>query len=122
MSIKFQYIFIFLFTAILAGFVFIAVLYYRSTKDYENTSHWVSHTQTVLEEAEQIGSLSKDLQLESAGFFFTGDSSFIPSFTVAKAEIVQHIAAIKELTTDNTSQQSRIDSLCKGTHISAVGK
>ncbi len=113
MNTKFQNIFILLFAAILAGMVFITVLFYRSSKAYETTSHLVSHTHTVLEEAGQIASLSKDLQLESAGFYFTEDSSFIPSFTAAKAAILQHLHTIKELTFDNALQQQRIDSLQK---------
>src|SRR6476469_2953313 len=111
MNTKFQNIFIFLFAAILGGMVFITFLFYRSSKAYESTSHLVSHTQTVLEEAGQITSLSKDLQLESGGFYVTGDSSFIPAFTASKAAILQHLHTIKELTADNALQPQRIDSL-----------
>ena len=111
MKARFHNTFIFLFAAILSGIVFITVLSYRSTRDYENTSNLVSHTHVVLEEAEEISSLSKDLQLESSGFYYTGNSSFLPAFTNAKTELLLRLTNIKRLTNDNVLQQQRIDSL-----------
>jgi PAS domain S-box-containing protein len=111
MNAKFHNIFIFFFAAILAGIVFITVLSYRSTKDYQSTSQLVSHTHIVLEEADEISSLSKSLQLESAGFYYTNDSSFLSAFTTAKVELLHHLTSIKHLTVDNVSQKERIDSL-----------
>ena len=111
MKAKFQNILFFYFTAIIAAIVIIIILSSRSNKDHESTSQLVNHSLIVLEEAEEISSHSKNLQLESAGFYYTGDSSFLPAFTTSKADILHHLATIKHLTVDNASQQQRIDTL-----------
>src|SRR5205085_5448634 len=108
---RFHNIFIFFFAAILVSIVFITVLFYRNTKDYQSTSQSVSHTHIVLEEAEEIFSFSGELQLESAGYYYTGNGSFLPAFTKAKTELSHRLTNIRQLTVDNALQQQRIDSL-----------
>ena len=103
-----------LFTGFTAVIILIAVLsifssYYSDKRI--STSQWVKHTNDVLNEAEQILSLTKDIESEGRGYIITGDSNYLQYFMIAKDNIFNHDKKLKELTKDNPSQQARIDSL-----------
>lgn len=111
MKSSFQKILILFFTAILATIIVLAVVSSSTTRAFRDTSFWVGHTQNVLGEAEQISSLTKDLQLEGAGYYFTGDSSFLYAYYTAKKLVLDRIRSLKNITVDNPSQQKRLESV-----------
>src|SRR4030095_3049996 len=83
--------------------------YYSAERDI--TSQLVDHTNKVLREATETFSIIKDFESGSRGYVITGDSNYLEHYAIAKINISGHIKKLKELTTDNPSQQKRIDSL-----------
>ncbi|MEP6594377.1 MAG: PAS domain S-box protein [Ginsengibacter sp.] len=83
--------------------------YYNARRVY--TSHLVEHTNKVLDEAAATLSLIKDIESGGRAFVITNDSSYLAYFIVAKHTISDHVKNLKALTTENSSQQERIDSL-----------
>ena len=76
-----------------------------------STSKSVKHTTDVLNEVEQVLSLTKDIEGEGRGYIITGDSNYLQYFMIAKDNIFNHDKKLKELTRDNPAQKARIDSL-----------
>ena len=107
----FQKIAALVFGALGIGIVIISLMFYQSTEAYKSTSYWVKHTRIVLDEAEQVASLSKDLQLEGNAYYVTGDSSFLLSFKKAKTNMTNHLAILERLIVDSSLQEQRIYSL-----------
>ena len=103
--------FFFFLLAMFVSIILAIIVSYQSNKAFKDTSFWVRHTETVLNEAEEVASLSKDLQLESGGFYITGDSSFLRPYAIARNNVLAHFGTLKKLTTDNASQQQRISLL-----------
>lgn len=89
----------------------LALISYHNNKTSLQTAQLVRYTHNVLDQAEEIESLIKEIQLESNTYFVNKDSSIILSYMAAKEEIYRRINALKNLTSDNSRQQSRIDSL-----------
>ena len=103
-----------MFTALSAIIILISVLgifssYYSDKRI--STSQWVKHTNDVLNETQQILSLTKDIENDSRGYIITGDTTYLQHFVIAKNNIFNHDKKLKELTDDNPSQKERIDSL-----------
>jgi PAS domain S-box-containing protein len=103
-----------LFTGFTTVIILIAALsifssYYNARRI--STSQWVNHTNDVLDEVQQISSLTKDIESEDRGYIITGDSNYRRYFMIAKDNIFKHYKELKELTKDNSSERGRIDSL-----------
>jgi len=103
-----------LFTGFVAVIMLIAVLsifssYYSNKRI--STAQWVEHTNDVLSEAQQILSITKDIESEGRGYIITGDSAYLGYFPISKEGVFNHIKALKDLTKDNSSQQERIEAL-----------
>ena len=101
-----------LFGLVVVTITALAVVSYQNNKTSLQTAQLVRYTHHVLDQTEEIASLIKDIQLESNTYFVNRDSSTILSYIAAKEQIYRRISALKDLTTDNPKQQSRIDSLC----------
>lgn len=108
---SFQKILIFLFTVIFTAIIALGITSYNNNRASYNAAQLVKHTQTVIDEADKVLSLTKDVQLESNGFVITGDSSFLNSYNTSKISFASNINVLRKLTADNSLQQSRVDSL-----------
>jgi len=49
-----------------------------------------------------------DAETGQRGFLFTGRESYLQPYNAAKASVSQHIGQLKELTSDNPSQQQMV--------------
>jgi len=103
-----------LFTGFIAIIILMALLsifssYYSAKRT--STSDLIDHTNIVLSEAEQVLSLTKDIESGDRGYIITRDTNYLDYFFIAKKTIFGHITRLKELTTDNPVQQVRADSL-----------
>lgn len=99
------------FTAAIILIVIITMFFsYYNTKRI-NTNRLVVQTNLKLNEAEQILSLTKDIESGGRGYIITRDSNYLENYTVGKNSVLNHIRKLRELTSDNPSQQVRIDSL-----------
>src|ERR1019366_6835793 len=71
----------------------------------------VDHTHQVLENLDQLLSTLKDAETGQRGYIITGEDSYLDPYNAAIAQSDQILNKVKELTSDNLKQQSKIDAL-----------
>jgi methyl-accepting chemotaxis protein len=72
---------------------------------------WVAHTHQVLENLEGILSLLKDTESGQRGFILARKERYLKPYHEALEKIPQRLQEVRRLTSDNPSQQRRIDAL-----------
>ncbi len=95
---------------LIAVSVVIAVSFFQS-RQVDDASKMVAHTQEVLIHAEKILSYTIDNETGSRGYILTGQQSFLDPLKKAQQEIYGEVALLKTLSSDNPVQRPRIDSL-----------
>lgn len=89
----------------------LAITSYRNNKKSEETASWVSHTNLVMYHAEQLLTLTIDMESGQRGYSLTGNEQFLEPTRQASEVILGHTQSLKDITADNSSQQVRIDKL-----------
>ncbi len=69
------------------------------------------HTYQVMHEADGILESMLSMETSARGFALTGNEDFLEPFQSAITDYEQHFSTIKNLTSDNTSQQVRLEKL-----------
>jgi PAS domain S-box-containing protein len=100
-----------LFALLVSCIVIWGAVSYQNNKTSIEAAGSVRHTHEVIEQANEISSLFKDIQLESNAFFISDDSSFLTPYRNVRDSIVPSIEKLRLLTRDNPDQGPRIDSL-----------
>lgn len=100
-----------LFGLLVAAIAVLGILSYQSKQAMNDTANMIRQTHRVLDIAEEISSLSKDIQLESNGVFINRDTGFIKPYYHARSVIIEKLDNLRFLTKDEVSQQEGIDSL-----------
>ncbi len=94
--------------------LFVVVISYNNSEELVITNQWVTHTQEVLYELEQVLVYSVDAENAARGFVISGKDEFLQPFFNSKLSLSDHTGKILELTRDNPSQQinaRKLDSL-----------
>jgi len=100
----------------LACIGFIGYASFKSSKKYIDSAQWVEHTVRVINQSIAIFAVRKDIEI-------AGHSSLIPNDAGSRevqklsATILGEIGQLRQLTTDNGSQQLRDDSLAYYMHL-----
>jgi methyl-accepting chemotaxis protein len=84
---------------------------YRSTTGLIDTADKVDHSHQVLEKLDLVLSTMKDAETGQRGYLLTGEDSYLEPYNSAKGQVDQILGKIKELTSDNSTQQARIETL-----------
>src|ERR1700733_2929350 len=94
--------------AAVALLVFVAIIYFsfRQVKHANTSAFWIDHTQTVLFQSEKLLTAVRNLETSSSDFLIIGHRSFEDEFENAKLVVDSEIVRLKQLTSDNSSQQS----------------
>ena len=71
----------------------------------------VEHTYQVLQEVESVTAVLKDAQAGTRGYLLTGDTVYLRPYSIATGQLPASLARLQALTSDNPSQQARLDSL-----------
>lgn len=100
-----------LFGLLVAAIAFLGFVSYEKNLTSNKTFTEVARTYELLDKAEKVSSIFKDIQLESTAFYISSDSSSVVPYLHARHGIFAAIAGVKELTGQNAEQQERIDSL-----------
>ena len=77
----------------------------------ENSDDWILHSHEVIVEAEELNALIVSMIASQRGFLITGKESFQQEYDDTRSAISRRIASLSELTTDNPSQQSRLQEM-----------
>lgn len=106
------------FKRILVGFgaasaivVGIGVVSYRSINQLNSTSHWVEHTQVVLNQLEEMMSQLTDAETGQRGYIITGKDFYLDPYRTATQQVYQNFQELRQLTVDNPKQQQRLKRL-----------
>jgi signal transduction histidine kinase len=91
--------------------VLIAVVSFSATARFADSEKWVSHTHQVETVIARIRSNLFSSQDALIAESVTGDPSFHSLYTQSEADLAHDVSRVRELTSDNPSQQSRLDSL-----------
>jgi signal transduction histidine kinase len=91
--------------------VLIAVVSFTTTAHFADTEKWISHTHEVETVIARIRSNLFSSQDALIAESVTGDPSFHSLYAQSEADLAQDVARVRGLTSDNPSQQSRLDSL-----------
>jgi PAS domain S-box-containing protein len=98
-------------TAALAGAVAVlagmGLLLYHDFESSQDAQGWVAHTFRVMNSAEAFLSSIKDAETGERGFILTGDERFLARYKSAVAAVPTRLKELKDLTSDNQSQQTR---------------
>lgn len=100
-----------LFILLVAAITVLGIVSYQNSRLSEETAQLVKNTHDVLETTDEISSLYKDIQLESNAFFISQDPANLRSYRTATKVIFPLILTLKKLTSDNRSQQRKVDAL-----------
>lgn len=104
--------------AIISGFLtaiiisgVVAFISLNAIRDFVDGSRWVSHTQSVLVNLEELLSLIKDADSNQRGYLISGEERYLDLYRKSVALIPDRLDQIKRLTTDSPRQQKVIESL-----------
>ncbi|MGA2765383.1 MAG: CHASE3 domain-containing protein [Spirochaetia bacterium] len=99
------------FALALAILVVIGVVSYRDSTGLIASADWVTHTYQVLTGLDGIIKAMEDVETGERGFVITGADPFLEPYTSGKAAVEPMVKDVRQLTSDNPSQQKRLDDL-----------
>jgi signal transduction histidine kinase len=83
----------------------------RTTKNFADSTQWVSHTREVETNVEKIRADIYAAESGRLGYILSGTPEHRARYEIAKAEIPQQLMKLKNLTRDNRREQSRLNAL-----------
>jgi signal transduction histidine kinase len=98
-------------TIILFCNVLIVYAVYYSNQRQLNSEYWVRHSEQVIDQSDNILSLSIEIETALSGYVISKDSSFLERLSTAPLTASAYINQLKELIKDNPGHQQRVDSL-----------
>lgn len=91
--------------------IIVSIVSYTTITNLIQTSAWVSHTHQVIAAVERIFTDCQDMETGVRGYYIMGHEEFLQSYLDANKSLYPDIRRVKELTTDNNSQQKRVEEL-----------
>ena len=91
--------------------VLIGFLAYRSTINFISANRIVLHTRQILDELQSSLTAAMDVQTAQLDYMVTEDATYIQVYNSLNGKVAQHLTALRSLTTDEPTQQARLDSL-----------
>ncbi|MDB5119008.1 MAG: ATP-binding region ATPase domain protein [Sphingobacteriales bacterium] len=88
-----------------------SVASYITIDNLLSSSDAVNHTHNVILELDEIWSIAKDAETGQRGFLLTNDENFLDRYHGADEKLMQSLATIRNLTSDNPTQQKKCDQL-----------
>jgi signal transduction histidine kinase/CheY-like chemotaxis protein/CHASE3 domain sensor protein len=88
-----------------------SVASYSSIHNLLDSSQWVDHTDSVINQLASTLSVLKDAETGQRGYLLTSDSAFLTPYTGARERALADIDQIQVMTSDNGSQQENIREL-----------
>ena len=89
----------------------IGFLSYRSTITFITANQSVSHTRQILDELQGTLSSVQDVQAAQLEYMLTGNELYLQQYDALNGQIPQHLTNLGNLTTDEPTQQTRLNEL-----------
>jgi len=101
---------------VLAGLVVLilvaeSALFYAIWTSFAASERWSIHTHEVLEKIESFLSEMKDAETGQRGYLLTGKDEYLGPYSTAVQALPVQLEELRKLTSDNPSQQARLDTL-----------
>ena len=90
-----------------------AVVSFRAANTLIENNRLVVHTQKVIETLSEAIAAVTTAETSQRGYIITGDESFLSVYANTLPQVDRTLATLKELTADNSQQQSRVHALEK---------
>jgi signal transduction histidine kinase/DNA-binding response OmpR family regulator len=87
------------------------VFSFRTSFKYKSSNEWVSHTQEVIAETQNIMVDILDVETSLRGFVIGGENNFLTAYRKAGLHIDQSVHTVRVLTSDNPSQGLLLDTI-----------
>jgi PAS domain S-box-containing protein len=81
---------------------------YTNSNEYQATSEKVAHSNQVLYHAQEVLTITLDIETAQRGFTITADSSFLVPYYAAAKSCQGHVDDLKGLTSASSNQQKRL--------------
>jgi PAS domain S-box-containing protein len=91
--------------------LFVAISASVFTHELEQSDLWIDHTQEVLKHLISVDGASSDIETATRNYIVSGDESYLAQRAPARIALQQHLDTIRHLTSDNPTQQARLDQL-----------
>jgi len=101
------------FSVVLILLLAIAIITFRNLSKIEQDNTWVVHTQEVLKTINLLQSSLQDTETGGRGFIITGKESYLEPYDAGVASCMVDLKQLKELTSDNPTQQQHCGNLEK---------
>ncbi|MDB5013719.1 MAG: sensor hybrid histidine kinase [Daejeonella sp.] len=88
-----------------------SVASYVTIDNLLSSSASVNHTHEVILELDEILSIAQDAETSQRGFLLTNDERFLDRYYGADGKLLQSLSIIRNLTSDNQTQQRKCDQL-----------
>jgi diguanylate cyclase (GGDEF)-like protein/PAS domain S-box-containing protein len=95
----------------IASLIAATALSYAFTSQFRSDSAWVTHTQEVLKELQEVSARLADLESNQRGYLILGDENLLDDRPETATSLHTHLARLRDLTADNVAQQKRLDHL-----------
>jgi PAS domain S-box-containing protein len=99
------------FASAMAILILVIVLYYRSMAVSRDSEAWVQHSHRVSSELDGMLYAMTNIDASGRAYLTTGAEPYLDSWRTGIANLKQHMAMIRSLTSDNPAQQARLPAL-----------
>ncbi|MBO9600854.1 MAG: CHASE3 domain-containing protein [Cohnella sp.] len=99
------------FALVLAVLIALSILSYSNFDKQNDTTEWNEHTYDVLMELQSVLASMVDMETGQRGFSLTGNEKSLEPYNAGKTSFGQHLATVKQLTSDNPKQQELMGKL-----------
>ncbi|WP_295893804.1 CHASE3 domain-containing protein [uncultured Vibrio sp.] len=91
--------------------VLVSMLVYTNTQSMVNDNQWVVHTQKAISRAQELMTLTVDMETGQRGFLVTGDEQFLEPYIQALTVWDEKIAVLARQVSDNPPQVHRLENI-----------
>jgi PAS domain S-box-containing protein len=99
------------FASAMAILILVIALYYRSMAVSRDSEAWVQHSHRVSSELDGMLYAMTNIDASGRAYLTTGAEPYLDSWRTGIANLKQHMAMIRSLTSDNPAQQARLPAL-----------
>jgi PAS domain S-box-containing protein len=93
----------------------VGIATYRNFEAVQERNKLLSHSHEVIRTAEKVESFIKDAETSHRGYFLTGDKTYLTPYHASKDSLPVYLKKLQQLTSDNASQQARLENLSRRT-------
>ncbi|WP_323785843.1 methyl-accepting chemotaxis protein [Thalassovita sp.] len=90
-----------------------SVVSWRSLNEIEHQVKWNTHTYIVLAKSTDMLGAVVNQETGLRGYLIAGEEAFLEPYIAGQADFQTHLAALKDLTSDNPAQQERLDRIAE---------